>query len=191
MKTDVLCPRIRKKVEKLRYNSRHCVTIPALDGKFEVSLDENRFVVTPVSRSCECRAWDITGIPCVQACSVINFLNEKVESYVSDYYTVEKYKAAYAYGIPPLNGDKMWGVAQGYPIKPPHVKKMPGRPKKMRKKDPMEIDPKRPHKLRKICVMTCQKCLQQGHNIRSCKNNLVPKPTKEKVSLFMYGSICV
>ncbi|KAL1555319.1 hypothetical protein AAHA92_15776 [Salvia divinorum] len=28
--------------------------------------------------------------------------------------------------------------------------------------------------------VACQKCLQQGHNSRSCKNNLVPKPTKEK-----------
>ncbi|KAL1545789.1 hypothetical protein AAHA92_22473 [Salvia divinorum] len=179
-RTDVLCPKIRKKVEKLTYKSRHCVTVPALGGHFEVSLHERRFVVTPASRSCACRVWDITGIPCVHGCAVINFLNKSVESYVSDYFKLEKYKLAYGFGIPPLNGENLWPPAQGCRVIPPPVKKMPGRPKKMRKRDCFEKDHSRPHKLKKKCVMTCQRCLQQGHNSRSCKNAPVPKPHKEK-----------
>ncbi|XP_047979382.1 uncharacterized protein LOC125221304 [Salvia hispanica] len=111
---------------------------------------------------------------------LISFLHENVESYVNEYYTLEKYKLAHSFGIPPLNGENMWPEAEGYKVTPPPAKKMPGRPKKMRKRDPLEKDPSRPHKLRKTCAMTCQRCLQQGHNTRSCKNDLVAKPSKEK-----------
>ena len=185
---DVLCPRIRKKVEDLMYKSRYCITTPALGGQFEVTYEENRFVVTPALRSCGCRVWDITGIPCIHACSVISFLHENVESYVNEYYTLEKYKLAHSFDIPPLNGENMWPEAEGYKVTPPPAKKMPGRPKKMRKRDPLEKDPSRPHKLRKTCAMTCQRCLQQGHNTRSCKNDPVVKPSKEKVQCtYIYG----
>ncbi|XP_042003658.1 uncharacterized protein LOC121752603 [Salvia splendens] len=183
---DVLCPRIKKKLEDVMYMSRYCITTPILGGLFEVTFEEHRFVVTPSKRSCGCRVWDITGIPCINACSVITFLNENVESYVSEYYTIEKYKLAHSFGIPPLNGENMWPEAEGYKVMPPPAKKIPGRSKKLRKRDPFEKDPSKPHKLHKICVMTYQRRLQHGHNTRSCKNNPVAKPPKEKVANFTY-----
>ncbi|XP_057793599.1 uncharacterized protein LOC131010195 [Salvia miltiorrhiza] len=174
---DLLCPSIRKKLDKLNMDSRFCITHPALGGKFEVDLNEDRFVVDVGTRSCTCRQWDITGIPCPHGCAVINFLKEDVAGYVHEYYSLAKYKDAYAYGLPPLNGEKMWPRAEGYPVKPPLVKKMPGRPKKKRKRDPLETNPSNSNRLRKICKMTCQKCFQQGHNSRGCKNQPIEKPT--------------
>ncbi|XP_057779015.1 uncharacterized protein LOC130997639 [Salvia miltiorrhiza] len=122
---DLLCPSIRKKLDKLNMDSRFCITHPALGGKFEVDLNEDRFVVDVGTRSCTCRQWDITGIPCPHGCAMINFLKEDVAGYVHEYYSLAKYKDAYAYGLPPLNGEKMWPRAEGYPVKPPLVKKMP------------------------------------------------------------------
>ncbi|XP_047943147.1 uncharacterized protein LOC125189985 [Salvia hispanica] len=91
-------------------------------------------------------------------------------------------------GIPCLhavNGEKLWPVAEVYPVTPPPVRKMPGRLKKVRRRDPFEKDPDRPNRLRKICVMTCQNCFQEGHNSRTCKNEIVrlleqPKQNKLK-----------
>lgn len=58
---------------------------------------------------------------------------------------------AYGYGLPALNGQKLWPIAEGYPVIPPPVRSMPGRPKKVRRRDPFENDPARPDRLRKIC----------------------------------------
>lgn len=37
---DVLCPRIRKRVEKLKWDSRLCVLKPAVNEKFQVKMGE-------------------------------------------------------------------------------------------------------------------------------------------------------
>lgn len=96
--------------------------------------------------------------------------------YIHSWFTMETYNATYIFSMPPLNGEKMWPVAQGYPVIPPTAKKMPGRAKKKRKRDPCEENPKNATKLRKNGVrMTCQKCLQERHNKRGCKNQIVSK----------------
>ncbi|XP_042018903.1 uncharacterized protein LOC121766704 [Salvia splendens] len=174
-----VCPKVRKKIEAMVYESRNCTTIPAVGGNFEVSHFEDRFVVTPSLRKCGCKKWDLTGIPCIHACAAIHFLKQTVDDYVHEYYSLSKYTSAYGYGLPALNGEKLWPQAEGYPVVPPPVKKMPGRPKKVRRRDPFKKDPGRPNRMRKICVMTCQKCLQEGQNSRTCKNESVevlPKP---------------
>lgn len=103
--------------------------------------------------------------------------------YVSHYFTVETYKKIYSFGLQALNGEKMWPKAQGLPVQPPLVKAMPGRPKKKRRKARDEVDPKNPHRLRRLGVrMTCQNCQQVGHNAKGCKNEAVAKPVKEKVA---------
>ncbi|KAL6534699.1 hypothetical protein OROGR_013374 [Orobanche gracilis] len=75
----------------------------------------------------------------------------------------------------------MWPKASGYPVEPPLIRKMPGRPKKKRRRDQDEKDPKNPNRLRNVGVlMTCKNCREVGHNSRSCKKEEVPKPQKEK-----------
>ncbi|XP_047953517.1 uncharacterized protein LOC125199586 [Salvia hispanica] len=178
--SSTVCPKIKKKINAMVYESRNCTTIPALGGNFEVTHFDDRFVVTPSKRQCGCRKWDITGIPCLHGIAAINFLKRDVDEFVHQYFSVTKYKLAYGYGLPAVNGVKLWPVAEGFPVTPPHVRKMPGRPKKVRTRDPFEKDPARPNKLRKICVMTCQNCFQEGHNSRSCKNETVHVAEKPK-----------
>ncbi|XP_057776145.1 uncharacterized protein LOC130994951 [Salvia miltiorrhiza] len=109
-------------------------------------------------------------------------MKEDPVDYVHECYTVEAYLKAYTYGLEPINGEKMWPKGVGYPVKPPLVRTMPGRPKKKRKRGQDEPDPKNPTRLRKIggVRMTCQRCLQPGHNTRGCKNEEVKKVEKEK-----------
>ncbi|XP_057784942.1 uncharacterized protein LOC131002463 [Salvia miltiorrhiza] len=92
-----------------------------------------------------------------------------------------KYLQAYKYTLEPLNGPLHWPQCEGSVIKPPTVKNMPGRPMKNRIRDPHEVDPKNPNRLkRKGLVMTCGNCGECGHNTRGCKKEKVEKPTKEK-----------
>ncbi|XP_042059388.1 uncharacterized protein LOC121803872 [Salvia splendens] len=129
----------------------------------------NSTVCPKVRKKLKLWKWDLTGIPCLHACAVIHFLKHNVDDYVHEYFSLSKNKLAYGYGLPALNGEKRWPPAEGYPVVPPPDKKMPGRPKKVRMRDPFEKDPTRPNRMRKICVLTCQKCFQECHNSRTCK----------------------
>ena len=63
-------------------------------------------------------------------------------------------------------------------LKPPKIKRLPGRPKKGRRNDPLEkkIPPKRLMKPK----WNCSRCNQLGHNTRSFTNEPVPKKPKDK-----------
>lgn len=184
--TDKICPNIRKKIEKLKQQSRFCMASLGIDGSFEVKhlISRDRFIVSLDSRRCSCRMWDITGIPCIHGISAIHFMRHDEADYVHPYFTVEMYKKAYTFGLQAINGERMWPKSQGYPVQPPLIRKMPGRPKKKRTRDSDEIDPANPNRMRRTGVlMTCQRCFQVGHNARSCKNELVQKPPKQPVYL--------
>ncbi|KAL8505817.1 hypothetical protein ACS0TY_016877 [Phlomoides rotata] len=176
--TDKVCPKIRKKIEATKYASRMCVTKPTVGDVFQVSHEDDQFVVDLNSSTCTCRVWELTGLPCIHACSAIGFMKRDVADYVGDYYTIPAYIVAYQYALQPLNGIKMWPEATGNPIQPPPFRSMPGRPKKKRKRGPEE-ERRSATKLKRFGLqMTCQKCLQTGHNKRSCKNEPVEKPPK-------------
>ncbi|XP_057791885.1 uncharacterized protein LOC131008832 [Salvia miltiorrhiza] len=178
--TDVICPEIRKKLEKLRHQSRHCIPAPALGGKFEITLNEDKYVVYVEGKECACRVWQLTGIPCVHAICAIQFMSKDISDYVSKYYSTEKYLATYEYSLEPVNGPKLWPEVEGSTVKPPAIRRMPGRPK-IKRKRALEEDPKRPGHLRRFGqLMTCQNCQQTGHNKKTCKNEKVEKATEKR-----------
>ncbi|KAH6775180.1 hypothetical protein C2S52_012741 [Perilla frutescens var. hirtella] len=180
--SDKICPSVRVKLEKNKLESRYCIAYPALDDKFEVHSHEDQFVVNFRSKSCTCRVWDLTGIPCVHTCSAITFMNLDHTDYVADCYSIEKYMQAYQCGLEPSNGSNMWPDAPGDPVQPPKARKMPGRPPKKRKRDVDEKNPQNPNKLKRtgLIRMICQRCQQPGHNTRTCRNESVEKPPIEK-----------
>lgn len=109
--------------------------------------------------------------------------------FVHPCFTIEVMKA-YSFGLPAINGERMWPKGVGYLVEPPRIHKMPGRPKKNRKRDKDEKDPKNLYRLRKVGVqMTCQNCFQKGHNSKSCKNEEVQKPHKNPVRIYVFGFI--
>ncbi|XP_057766350.1 uncharacterized protein LOC130986841 [Salvia miltiorrhiza] len=178
---DRLCPKVRKKLDKLKAQSRFCIPHPALGGFFEVDMFDDKFVVSVEGKTCTCRAWDLSGIPCVHAISAFYFLKQDPAEVVHDYFTIERYKKAYEFGIAPLNGEKLWPNAEGWVVKAPKCRRMPGRQRVKRKRDADERDSTNPNKLRRFGLkMTCQKCFQKGHNKVRCQNAPVEKPKKEK-----------
>ncbi|KAL2928614.1 RAP domain-containing protein chloroplastic, partial [Bienertia sinuspersici] len=167
--TTLICPRIQAKLEKAKKESAECNVVPSTRTIFQVSQKMDVVSVDLEARTCTCRVWDLTGIPCSHAISCIFFCHKNAENYVSHWYTKETYARSYAVSIPPCVGERHWPKVD-LPLIPPPIKIGPGRPRKNRIKDPFE-DPKKPGKLTKHGVkMTCSICKSNTHNKRTCPN---------------------
>ncbi|WOL10627.1 hypothetical protein Cni_G19386 [Canna indica] len=103
--------------------------------KFEVQELDRSYVVNLLNRACSYRYWDICGIPCKHTISCIIWLKEDPNQYVDKYYKREAYIKTYEFLLQPLTGKDTWPEVEGPPVLPPHVKKMPGRPKKKRRRE--------------------------------------------------------
>jgi hypothetical protein len=87
--------KIAKKLEAIVFESMDCVALYAGDDKFQVTgLDDRQFVVNLRRKNCGCKVWEMTGIPCVHACTPIQHICKNAEDYVDEYYSVEMYKKA-------------------------------------------------------------------------------------------------
>lgn len=49
------------------------------------------FIVEISKRTCTCNLWELVGIPCRHAVSVLGFRNQFPEDFVDDYYFKETY----------------------------------------------------------------------------------------------------
>ncbi|XP_073112172.1 uncharacterized protein [Elaeis guineensis] len=167
---DNICPRIKKKLEKAKLRSMVCTPRPNRELKFEVRVVDNRYIVDLNKKSCTCRQWDVSGIPCIYAISCINWMKQDIDTYVDDYYKKKTYLMAYQYALQPLNGQQMWPQENIEIILPPTIKKMPGRPKKSKRKDKDEIA-NSSNKLARIGLKMQYKAYgQYGHNKRTYKH---------------------
>ncbi|KAK8690163.1 hypothetical protein V6N13_088864 [Hibiscus sabdariffa] len=90
-----------KALEKLEHNmeqSTHCRLVWNGDGGFEVQHGEDQHIVDVKQLKCTCRAWELSGIPCCHAICAMYQENKRPEDYVSNWYSKEKYLAAYNHG---------------------------------------------------------------------------------------------
>lgn len=138
------------------------------NGKFEVdTFFGSRKVVDLVARTCSCRLWDLTGVPCAHAISAIYAQRELPEDYVSDYYKKETFLASYGATINPIASYEEWPQCDYEPILPPLARVQVGRPKKARKRAADEK--KSANKVSKSGnKQRCGNCNQWGHNSRRC-----------------------
>lgn len=88
------------------------------------------FIVNLKDRTCTCREWDLTEVPCVNACAAIINEGKDAFDHVHDYYTVETYKKIYAGVLMPVPDKSQW-IYSGLPeIGPPKNRRLHGRQKK-------------------------------------------------------------
>jgi hypothetical protein len=132
------------------------------------------YVVDLRNKTCGCRQWEMTDIPCAHAICAILFDCREPKDYAHEYYSLEMYKKAYAPLIYPMPSEEQWVRAIGHDIlEPPRPRVAPGRPRKLRMRGPGESkDPKNPDRMRKFGArMRCSKCRVLGHNKRACPLN--------------------
>ncbi|RHN59870.1 putative transcription factor interactor and regulator CCHC(Zn) family [Medicago truncatula] len=138
-------------------------------------MSNDSFIVDLDKRTCSCNFWDLVGIPCRHAVVSIGRALETPQSYVHTYYHKKTYLDCYDQTITPINGQKMWPKTELPYILPPNYKRGPGRPKKLRRREPDEGS--QGNWKRNSTTHRCKKCLKYGHNARTCK---VPNLVKEK-----------
>ena len=70
-----------------------------------------------------------------------------------------------------MPGQDQWIKSRHLPTQPPHVLRPPGRPKKLRRRDPDES--RNPYKVSRMNrQIKCRKCNKLGHNSRSCNASI-------------------
>ena len=68
-----------------------------------------RHVVYPTQHICTCEEWQVIGKPCPHALVVITTLRQpNMAMYVNNYYSVEKFQAAYNGIIPSIIDSGQW-----------------------------------------------------------------------------------
>ncbi|XP_076932707.1 uncharacterized protein LOC143598356 [Bidens hawaiensis] len=154
----LLTPNVTVSFKKIKKDATKCNVIWNGATKYQVSgPNQEQYVVTVDQRSCTCRMWDLTGIPCKHAVACIFDMGE--------------------HGLEddPINGQEEWAPSP-WPTTltaPKHHVQI-GRPKKNRKKSAVEIEElsqkvgKAKKLPRKGRTVTCDICKQPGHNKRSC-----------------------
>ncbi|KAL0007954.1 hypothetical protein SO802_009456 [Lithocarpus litseifolius] len=174
-----LCPSIQGKLEKLKLESKSFCAMPSGRFVYEVASERERYVVDLVGRTCSCRAWDLTGIPCKHGVAAIFVNREMPEDYTHPCYYKDAYVETYKTPIPPMPGQSEW-VSSGQP-KPvvSIIYKPPGRPPMKRKRNADE--PRNPYKVsRANKLVRCGRCQKEGHNARGCKANVTGETPWER-----------
>lgn len=124
----VICTRIRKKLENNKKLTNQCQVKPAISYCFKICNKADKYVVDLAGRNCSCR-----GIPYCHVCACVNYIREDPLKYMDKVYCTGIYIDTYKNALRPLNGPNMWPEVDGWPIQPPPIKKMLGKPKKLRR----------------------------------------------------------
>ena len=177
----VLMPRVLKKLNDAHDESRRCRVVSEADMVFEVQDYNYKFVVNLETHSCDCKRWDISGIPCRHSWAAISHMRMEGEDYISPNHTKAAYVRSYDMLIWPVPQHNFWpnGLTEDT-CSPPEIKKTPGRPQVSRIRHPSEGGGtskrgKRPSKVpinRQRRAPKCSNCGAKGHNMRSCTREI-------------------
>ncbi|XP_074365213.1 uncharacterized protein LOC141706321 [Apium graveolens] len=187
----VICPSALKKLDKSIQYAGNCVVSWSGGTTYLVTCtdDGHELVVDLEKKSCTCRKWNLTGIPCYHACACIAIRNDPWENYMHECYSKDMYMKLYSCLLEPLYScllepivsPEFWEQASKPRPLPPAVKTPAGRPKK--KRNTRNDIPEDATKLSKSgTIVNCTYCKARGHNTRTCpakKNDVIKKAAEQ------------
>ncbi|XP_027075839.2 uncharacterized protein [Coffea arabica] len=170
MLTTAITPKMVGKLQKIGQASRQCELTMASTNVFEVGDMNRSYIVNLSAKTCDCGAFQISGLPCKHAALGIIYKREKLESYCEHWFSRDKYLKTYSSMIHPIPDEKMWPpmpYVTPVIVLPPPLRRAPGRPKTKKRREHDEgqsvSQPKR------HCYIKCGNCGSFGHNKRSCQ----------------------
>ncbi|KAI3818709.1 hypothetical protein L1987_12524 [Smallanthus sonchifolius] len=176
--TGPLTPAATNTFDTIKKEASQLTVLMVDSAKYQVKGSGSQCVVNVELKTCTCRKWELTGMPCKHAVAAIwdmtrNDMRAGIpESWVSEVYWLDTWKKVYSHVIDPIPGPEMWKRSHcPTQLTPPKHHKQIGRPKKMRKKSIEEIQAVFSNggkMTRKGNTTTCGKCGTNGHNIRTC-----------------------
>ncbi|RYQ99491.1 hypothetical protein Ahy_B07g087428 isoform A [Arachis hypogaea] len=156
-------PRIATEINKTIENAIYCKVKSAGEHRYEVYDSFIRFLVNLALHTCECKAWQISGLPCKHGVTAIIYIRKKVENYCDTYYNKDKYIIAYSrLHSPFLDLDTL----DDTDVLLPTLRRFSGRPRKSRIR---KKDEDAPSNARKISTVRCSNCKDLGHNRKGCQ----------------------
>jgi hypothetical protein len=168
-----ITPYYHEKLEEAKKHSRHCKAKNADIGLWQVSTNgPGVHAVDLRARTCGCRYWDVTGIPCNHAISVIMKIKQQPEDYVHDFFKKPMYKKAFSYVVYPVPGAEDWPKTNTRDIDPPVFREKPGKKQTKRRKGAFEVPA--PRDTSRMGTITCSNCNKTGHRYTSCTTTLRP-----------------
>ncbi|KAL4396597.1 hypothetical protein AHAS_Ahas01G0107800 [Arachis hypogaea] len=99
---------------------------------FEVRRYGHRITVNTLERTCTCRKWQLTGLPCCHGVAAIQKKNHWPEDNVHHWLCMEHYNRAYQFHINSVPSEEYWVNYEGYSCLPPLYKRPIERPTKKR-----------------------------------------------------------
>ncbi|XP_062117237.1 uncharacterized protein LOC133831059 [Humulus lupulus] len=179
-----IAPRIFKILENNKSHALQCIPEYCGDGKFEVRCYfGDRYCVDLNTKTCSCRRWQLTGIPCSHGISCMEDRDINPELLVHECYNKTTYLKIYGYVVNPLNDPEAWRKTSLDPPRAPPFRTLPGRPKKLRTMEPGEVEVPggRTVKMRRVQeVKTCSICGKQNHNKKGCPKREQQPPIESK-----------
>ncbi|CAN6170656.1 unnamed protein product, partial [Urochloa humidicola] len=151
--------------------SAKCVVLWNGKDGFEVQEKEHRrYIVNLEQRTCTCRYWQLSGLPCCHAISCIYKASKLLDEFIAPCFNQSEYIKAYDHVLQPVEGPANWPISDMPRPEPPAYVKMPGRPKTQRRREQGEAP--KGTKLSKVGTkMTCRLCGKNDHNARRCPRN--------------------
>jgi len=122
----------------------------------------------------------LTGLPCCHAIACMQYKNYKIADYVPSIFKKEQYAECYSNIIFPVNGQDLWVTTKCTDLRPPPVKRQPGRPKKKRRLDASELMKDDKQMKRATYGIKCSRCKQTGHNKSTCTLPPPPPPPESE-----------
>jgi hypothetical protein len=162
-----ICPKIKKKLDKLTEWSMNCIVQAGGNYQFSVQSHEleRSYCVDLKGKTCDCKRWQLTGIPCHHAIACCRTDRLNPENLVHSCYTVETYNRAYGFNLAPLRGRIFWDKVDCAEVHPPLFTKVMGRPKKNIREAPEEKMKKGVKVFTRAGVhIHCSTCGKSGHN---------------------------
>ena len=162
-------PRVMFKLHEALQQARRCSILSKGKMQFEVQDISFRFVVNLDQKTCDCRRWDITGLPCRHAWTAINHMRLEGQHFISHNHTKAAYHAAYNIVINPIPQHTFWPNDLNNDVcMPPENRRMPGRPQVQRRKPAHEEGGKKHLKTGLRKQYKCRNCGKSGHNKAKC-----------------------
>jgi hypothetical protein len=94
--TRMVCPNVFKMLKMNIELSSKCYVLWNGEDGFEVQeRDDRKYIVNLQKRECNCRYWQLLGLPCCHAISSIYKASFKIEDYIAPCYNIEAYKNTY------------------------------------------------------------------------------------------------
>ena len=133
-------------------------------GEYEVMEGKSTLSISLNQHTCLCNLWQLTGIPCRHVMRAILHEGHDPQSFVHEWYSVEKYKLAYGHSIKPIPDQDKWPATEHPTILPPVIKRGVSTPCRNRKGSDNEE-----RKGKRSKTIKCGKCGDFGHNKAPCK----------------------